>query len=97
MRRTVTSSSGLCWTALRTIGEVVFHSGWTSHRAGANSSGLPREGMTVIPLDKNIRFTAPKKKHVLDIEWRASSVETEGMLCSRAQARQNNSRGFQPR
>ncbi|MGA8027084.1 MAG: phytanoyl-CoA dioxygenase family protein [Bryobacteraceae bacterium] len=44
------------------LGEVSFHSGWTFHRAGANTSGRPREVMTVIYVDQDIRLVEPKNK-----------------------------------
>lgn len=51
------------------LGEVSFHSGWTFHRAGANTSDRPREVMTVIYMDENIRVAPPKNKnHLMDME-----------------------------
>lgn len=51
------------------FGEVSFHSGWTYHRAGANTTERPREVMTVIYMDENIRLTEPhNKNHVLDMQ-----------------------------
>ena len=51
------------------LGDVSFHAGWTFHRAGANTTSLPREVMTMIYMDENIRLTPPKhKNHVTDIE-----------------------------
>lgn len=44
------------------LGEVSFHSGWTFHRAGANRTERPREVMTVIYVDQDIRLTEPKNK-----------------------------------
>ena len=44
------------------LGEVSFHSGWTFHRAGANSTERPREVMTVIYVDQDIRLVEPKNK-----------------------------------
>jgi ectoine hydroxylase-related dioxygenase (phytanoyl-CoA dioxygenase family) len=37
------------------LGEVSFHSGWTFHRAGRNLTDLPREVMTVIYMDEDMR------------------------------------------
>jgi ectoine hydroxylase-related dioxygenase (phytanoyl-CoA dioxygenase family) len=49
-------------------GDVSFHSGWTFHRAGANTTDTPREVMTMIYMDKAIRVAAPKNKnHVADM------------------------------
>jgi ectoine hydroxylase-related dioxygenase (phytanoyl-CoA dioxygenase family) len=45
------------------LGEVSFHSGWTFHRAGVNSTALAREVMTVIYMDENMTLAAPKNKH----------------------------------
>ena len=51
------------------LGEVSFHSGWTFHRAGANSTDHPRRVMTVIYMDEDMRLAAPKNKNqVRDIE-----------------------------
>ncbi len=51
------------------LGDVSFHAGWTFHRAGANSTSRPREVMTMIYMDENIRLAAPKNKNqVNDIE-----------------------------
>ncbi len=44
------------------LGEVSFHSGWTFHRAGANATERPREVMTVIYVDQDIRLVEPKNK-----------------------------------
>ena len=45
------------------LGDVSFHSGWTYHRAGANSSARPREVMTVIYMDEQMRLAKPKNKN----------------------------------
>lgn len=45
------------------LGEVSFHLGWTWHRAEANKSELPREVMTIIYMDKDIKLSAPKHKN----------------------------------
>lgn len=45
------------------LGEVSFHSGWTFHRAGANTSTVPREVMTIIYMDEDIRATQPANKN----------------------------------
>jgi ectoine hydroxylase-related dioxygenase (phytanoyl-CoA dioxygenase family) len=51
------------------LGDVSFHSGWTFHRAGANSTDRAREVMTMIYMDENIRVIEPKNKnHVMDME-----------------------------
>ena len=51
------------------LGDVSFHAGWTFHRAGANTTDKPREVMTMIYMDENIRVTPPKNKnHIADME-----------------------------
>ncbi|MEO6846546.1 MAG: phytanoyl-CoA dioxygenase family protein [Chthoniobacterales bacterium] len=45
------------------LGEVSFHLGWTFHRAGANTSAFPREVMTIIYVDENIRLAPPQNKN----------------------------------
>ena len=51
------------------LGDVSFHAGWTFHRAGANTTDRPREVMTMIYMDENIRLTPPKNKnHITDME-----------------------------
>jgi ectoine hydroxylase-related dioxygenase (phytanoyl-CoA dioxygenase family) len=42
------------------LGEVSFHLGWTFHRAGANTSNLPRSVMTIIYMDQDMRLKAPE-------------------------------------
>ena len=65
------------------LGDVSFHAGWTFHRAGANSTGRPREVMTIIYMDENIHLTAPKNKnHVKDIERWAPGLATGDVLAS---------------
>jgi len=44
------------------LGEVSFHYGWTFHRAGANSSNRPREVMTIIYIDQDMRVAEPQNK-----------------------------------
>ncbi len=51
------------------LGDVSFHAGWTFHRAGANSSARPREVMTMIYMDEDIRLIEPgNKNHGMDME-----------------------------
>ena len=45
------------------LGEVSFHGGWLFHRAGANTSARPREVMTVIYMDEDMRLIEPTTKH----------------------------------
>ena len=42
------------------LGEVSLHSGWTFHRAGRNLTERPREVMTVIYMDEEMRLAAPR-------------------------------------
>lgn len=66
------------------LGEVSFHAGWTFHRAGANTTSKPREVMTVIYMDENIRLIAPKNKnHVLDTERWCPGVQVGEVVASR--------------
>ncbi len=63
------------------LGDVSFHAGWTFHRAGANSTDRPREVMTMIYMDENIRLTAPRNKnHVADLERWAPGLATGDVL-----------------
>ncbi len=65
------------------LGDVSFHAGWTFHRAGANSTDRPREVMTMIYMDENIRLTAPQNKnHTMDIERWAPGLKSGDPLCS---------------
>ena len=44
------------------LGEVSFHYGWTFHRAGRNTSKLPRAVMTIIYIDHEMRLAQPTTK-----------------------------------
>ena len=48
------------------LGEVSIHLGRTFHRAGPNSTLRPREVMTIIYMDRDMRLAAPKNKHQMD-------------------------------
>jgi ectoine hydroxylase-related dioxygenase (phytanoyl-CoA dioxygenase family) len=52
------------------LGEVSFHSGWTFHRAGANTGKQARKVMTMIYMDKDIRIIEPTN------EFRKADWET---------------------
>lgn len=43
------------------LGEVSFHSGWTFHRAGSNTTDQPRAVMTVIYMADGIRLIEPQR------------------------------------
>lgn len=45
------------------LGEVSFHAGWCFHRAGPNKSTRPREVMTVIYMDQEMRLAAPRNEN----------------------------------
>jgi ectoine hydroxylase-related dioxygenase (phytanoyl-CoA dioxygenase family) len=45
------------------LGEVSYHSGWTYHRAGVNSSRKARRVMTMIYMDKDIRIIEPTNEY----------------------------------
>lgn len=42
------------------LGDVSFHSGWTFHRAGANTSTTPRAVMTIIYIDADMVVGEPR-------------------------------------
>jgi ectoine hydroxylase-related dioxygenase (phytanoyl-CoA dioxygenase family) len=44
------------------LGEVSFHLGYTFHRAGPNQLPNPREVMTIIYMDQDMRLCEPKNK-----------------------------------
>jgi ectoine hydroxylase-related dioxygenase (phytanoyl-CoA dioxygenase family) len=50
------------------LGDVSFHAGWTFHRAEANTSTKPREVMTVIYMDEEMRLAEPKNKNQI-LDW----------------------------
>jgi ectoine hydroxylase-related dioxygenase (phytanoyl-CoA dioxygenase family) len=45
------------------LGEISYHSGWTFHRAGPNTSATPRAVMTMIYFEDGMRLIAPKHKN----------------------------------
>lgn len=50
------------------IGEVSFHSGWTFHRAGSNTTNQMRKVMTVIYMDKDMTLMEPKNENQI-ADW----------------------------
>jgi ectoine hydroxylase-related dioxygenase (phytanoyl-CoA dioxygenase family) len=65
------------------LGDVSFHSGWTFHRAGSNTTDRPRAAMTMIYMDENMTLAAPKNKNqVIDIERWCPGVQTGEMVAS---------------
>jgi ectoine hydroxylase-related dioxygenase (phytanoyl-CoA dioxygenase family) len=58
------------------LGDVSFHAGWTFHRAGANTTARPREVMTVIYMDQDMRLVKPKNKNqIADTERWCPNVQ----------------------
>jgi len=52
------------------LGDVSFHSGWTFHRAGPNRTARPREVMTIIYMDSEMRLAEPANENQR-IDWQA--------------------------
>jgi ectoine hydroxylase-related dioxygenase (phytanoyl-CoA dioxygenase family) len=52
------------------LGDVSFHSGWTFHRAGPNRTARPREVMTIIYMDSEMRLAEPANRNQR-IDWQA--------------------------
>ncbi len=52
------------------LGDVSFHAGWTFHRAGPNATGRPREVMTIIYIDREMRLAEPANPKQR-IDWQA--------------------------
>ena len=46
-------------------GDVSFHLGWTLHRAGPNTTTLPRKVHTVIYMDRDMRLAEPRNANQL--------------------------------
>ena len=65
------------------LGDVSFHAGWTFHRAGANSTDRPREVMTIIYVDEDIRLVPPKNKNqIADMERWCPGVQVGEVVAS---------------
>lgn len=65
------------------LGDVSFHAGWTFHRAGANTTDRPREVMTIIYMDEDMRLASPKNKNqVADIERWCPGVQPGETIAS---------------
>ena len=65
------------------LGDVSFHSGWTFHRAGANTTDSPRKVMTVIYMDEHMRLVAPRNKNqIADTERWCPGVEVGEVVAS---------------
>ncbi|WP_336514207.1 phytanoyl-CoA dioxygenase family protein [Pollutibacter soli] len=50
------------------LGELSYHAGWLFHRAGPNKSTKPREVMTMIYMDKDIRIKKPSNSYQVN-DW----------------------------
>lgn len=65
------------------LGDVSFHSGWTFHRAGANTTDKAREVMTVIYMDVDMRLSKPKNKNqITDMERWCPGIEVGDIIAS---------------
>ena len=65
------------------LGDVSFHAGWTFHRAGANTTDRPREVMTIIYMDEDMRLVSPKNRNqIADIERWCPGVRVEDVVAS---------------
>ena len=65
------------------LGDVSFHAGWTFHRAGANTTDRPREVMTIIYMDEDIRLVSPRNKNqIADIERWCPGVQIGEVVAS---------------
>ena len=65
------------------LGDISFHAGWTFHRAGVNASDRPREVMTVIYMDEDMRLVPPKNKNQkLDIERWCPGINIGDVIAS---------------
>jgi ectoine hydroxylase-related dioxygenase (phytanoyl-CoA dioxygenase family) len=65
------------------LGEISFHGGWTFHRAGANTTDRPREVMTIIYMDEDMRLVRAKNKNqVADTERWCPGVQIGGVVAS---------------
>lgn len=58
------------------LGDASFHLGWTAHRAGPNTSPLPRGVMTVIYMDAGMRLAPPANPNQ-EADWKAFCPEVE--------------------
>lgn len=58
------------------FGDVSFHSGWTFHRAGPNTTDRPREVMTIIYIDCDMRLAEPANRNQR-IDWQAWCPEVK--------------------
>ena len=65
------------------LGDVSFHSGWTFHRAGANTTDRPREVMTIIYMEEDMTLISPRNKnHVNDAKSWCPGVQVGGVIAS---------------
>jgi len=52
------------------VGEISFHTGWTFHRAGPNTTKNMRKVMTIIYMDKDMTLMEPKNENQV-ADWEA--------------------------
>jgi ectoine hydroxylase-related dioxygenase (phytanoyl-CoA dioxygenase family) len=65
------------------LGDVSFHAGWTFHRAGANTTDRPREVMTIIYMEEDMKLVTPKNKNqIADIERWCPGVQVGEVIAS---------------
>ena len=65
------------------LGEVSFHYGWTFHRAEGNETDQPREVMTIIYMDVDMRLKEPENENqVKDREGCCPGVEVGEIIDS---------------
>jgi ectoine hydroxylase-related dioxygenase (phytanoyl-CoA dioxygenase family) len=58
------------------LGEVSFHSGWTLHRAGPNTTDRPRAVHTVIYMDQDMTLAQPANDNQR-VDWEAWTPSTK--------------------
>lgn len=51
------------------VGEISYHSGWTFHRAGPNSTKEMRKVMTIIYMDREMRLKSPDNENQM-LDWK---------------------------
>jgi ectoine hydroxylase-related dioxygenase (phytanoyl-CoA dioxygenase family) len=65
------------------LGDVSFHTGWTFHRAGANSSQRMREAFTIIYIDREMRLAEPRNQNQAnDRKWWCPGVRVGEIIAS---------------
>src|SRR5690606_27398973 len=57
------------------LGDVSYHSGWTFHRAGPNTTQSPRRVMTIIFIDADITVAPPADHQRADLDAFMPGIE----------------------